>query len=212
VFSLRSKAKLYAILAIGTINLVSQTVALAQKPPIARLSRRSQNLPEAKAEAKTQSKKLAQPALVPPPPPLVPFGGQMPYVVGAPIAFQSEAELKKTLADLQTQLTSAIQALDKKLQGNNEKQERAKLFDELYKEGVVSRHELEGAQKDAEESQADFKIVQAQKESIQTDFDLATKELSKFVKSKESKSKSLGETSKSNKLSVSGKNKNEIKK
>lgn len=194
-----SKATLYVILAIGIFNFGSQTLSLAQKPPIARLSRRSQSLPETKPQSKYESRKLPPPALVPPPPPLVPSGGQIPYVLGAPISFQSEAELKKTVVDLQTQLSAAKESLDKKTASANEKQERAKLFDELYKEGVVSRRELEGAQRDAEESQADLKLVQTEANSIQTDFDLATKELGKFAKTK---SKTTEQNSKNNKSKI----------
>ena len=91
---------------------------------------------------------------IPPPPPVQPSilmnGG-----IGEPgtnpftVDYMNKDELLQKQKDLELQLSDAKAQLKDTEEAGAEKKTRAERFDPLYKEGVVSRHELEAAQKEA---------------------------------------------------------------
>jgi hypothetical protein len=103
----------------------------------------------APATTKTKTKVVhkqapVQRGLIPPPPPSVPIGGSFLFM-GSP-TFMTPNDLKKHRADLCQQLAEmkrTVEDTDKRI---TERKDRAKLFEGLYKEGVVSKRELETAQ------------------------------------------------------------------
>jgi len=109
-----------------------------------------------------KSKKLqinvARPKLLVPPPPasqpsflLAPTTGTAPW----PLNFMNNQAVFFSPADLQKQLAEARVQLNEKIQQMKEKKDKYERFGSLYQEGVISRHELEDAQKEAQEAEAE---------------------------------------------------------
>jgi DNA repair exonuclease SbcCD ATPase subunit len=102
--------------------------------------------------------------LIPPPPAfqpsylLNPSGG-----LGMPIQieYMTKEMMLQRLKDVQQQYSDAKTQLEDKTAQMKEKKEKAERFASLYEEGVVSRHELEAASKEAEEAQTEIKRFQA---------------------------------------------------
>jgi multidrug resistance efflux pump len=94
--------------------------------------------------------------LVPPPPPTMPtyLNATSPiagsFDLGLSVNFMSLEDLKFQQKTLQTKLEAAKLDEQDEARSNNEKKDRAQRFVELYKEGVVSRRELETAQQESE--------------------------------------------------------------
>lgn len=103
-----------------------------------------------------KTKKSSPLALVPPPPPTTPSILAGPdELAGAygpmmPIDFMSTADLKKRQKDLESELADSQKELKDKEDSHDSVKEKATQFQELYKEGVISRRELETAQKEAD--------------------------------------------------------------
>ncbi|HEY9867852.1 MAG TPA: hypothetical protein V6D08_01485 [Candidatus Obscuribacterales bacterium] len=94
--------------------------------------------------------------LVPPPPPAIPAGGQLTFLSGTPVEFLSESDLKRHKEQLDLNLSRARQQADEQERLLKEKVQRAELFASLYKEGVVSRRELENSQREVGRSEGDL--------------------------------------------------------
>lgn len=101
--------------------------------------------------AQQKHSSLPRPGLVPPPPPDTPtmFAGD-----GFPPGFgifdyNNPAALAGRRKDIASQLASAKKMLLDKEQRAKELKEKAVQFEQLFSEGVISRRELESAQKDA---------------------------------------------------------------
>jgi hypothetical protein len=91
---------------------------------------------------------------IPPPPPVQPSilmdGGMgAPGIMPFTVDYMNKDELLQKQKDLELQLSDAKGQLKDSEEAGSEKKTRAERFDPLYKEGVVSRHELEAAQKEA---------------------------------------------------------------
>jgi hypothetical protein len=105
--------------------------------------------------------------LIPPPPPVTPLGGKFLYMGGP--ALLSPEDVKRQRDKVSRLLTEAKQTVtdtDKKF---GEKKQRSVLFQELYKEGVVSKRELESAQDSVSQSARDLesdkqKVIDLQQE------------------------------------------------
>lgn len=96
--------------------------------------------------------------LVPPPPPTIPtyLNGSPTmtgtFDLGLPVNFMSLDDLKFQQKNLEKKLEATkLDDVDQK-RSTKEKQERAERFTELFKEGVVSRRELESAHEESERS------------------------------------------------------------
>jgi hypothetical protein len=86
---------------------------------------------------------------VPPPPPIQPVYLGVPGI-GGQLDFISKDMMSHRLIDLQKALPDYEQELADKIQQMKDKQDKVERFGSLYKEGVVSRNELEAAEKDAQ--------------------------------------------------------------
>lgn len=98
----------------------------------------------------------ANSSLVPPPPPTTPSFMVDPsmislYGLAMPIDSLSREALKDREKEISVQFKDASAELEAKKRKHNERQERAENFKELYKEGVVSRREMEAAETEASE-------------------------------------------------------------
>ena len=94
--------------------------------------------------------------LVPPPPPTIPAAVHIPFISGVPAELMSEADLKHHRDELAVHLAKASREAAEQETAHKERGERAVLFDSLYKEGVVSRRELENAQRDVRQGEEDL--------------------------------------------------------
>lgn len=101
--------------------------------------------------------------LIPPPPAFQPSYLIGPGSQGLPLQldFMSKEMMLARLKSLGKQLTEAKSELDDKIAQMKERKEKYERFGSLYKEGVVSRHELEAAGKEAEEAGKDVEHAQA---------------------------------------------------
>jgi multidrug resistance efflux pump len=73
------------------------------------------------------------------------------YGLSMPIDSLSREALKDREKEISVQFKDASAELEAKKRKHNERQERAENFKELYKEGVVSRREMEAAETEASE-------------------------------------------------------------
>ncbi len=104
--------------------------------------------------------------LIPPPPPIVPIGMDVLGMYAQPIDYLSIKDLegrKKELTSRFNELDSTVSDAQRQIR---ERKERAELFESLYKEGVVSRKELEVARREAEEIERDVKFKLDEFESV----------------------------------------------
>jgi len=84
--------------------------------------------------------------------------------MSTPVEYLSEDELKTTRQDVVTRLEAAHSALVEKGERSDELQKRATLFATLIEEGVVSRKELQSAERESKASQDElFDAQQAAK-------------------------------------------------
>ncbi len=124
--------------------------------------RESQNKAKPKVNSKAQT--MAKPVskahehLVPPPPPdqpsllLAPGSHNLPFEY----EFMSKGMLCDRLKDLDKQIADAEHDLEEKISQAKATKEKSARFRDLYNEGVVSRRELEEAEKEAADSQRDI--------------------------------------------------------
>lgn len=119
---------------------------------------------------KTKKVTVVQPrlnnGLVPPPPPIAPIGMDTLGMFAQPVDYLSMKELearKKELASRLNELSSIVGDGERQIR---ERKEHAELFESLYKEGVVSRKELEGAKREAGEIDRDLRFKQDEFESV----------------------------------------------
>lgn len=109
--------------------------------------------------AQTKSKSTPRPRttmLVPPPPPMTPSilvdpGMQAVLGMTMPVEMLGKETLKEREKEIAIQHKDAALELEAKQRKLKDKEDRAVTFEELYKEGVVSRRELEAAQAEAKE-------------------------------------------------------------
>lgn len=126
---------------------------------------KAEQKPGTKAGKKVPSKQRskAQARLVPPPPPDMPFvmmGGATPgrdsLLSGVVLDYLSLADLDRLKGRAQTALDKAKQAAGEREQERLERIKRAETFEQLYKEGVVSRKELETARRERTDIDGDL--------------------------------------------------------
>ena len=94
--------------------------------------------------------------LVPPPPPTIPASTMLTFMSPLPLEMLSESDLKKQRQETAGEIQRARDSERREEEGFRERKGRSELFVSLYKEGVVSRRELEVAQRDASKSEIDL--------------------------------------------------------
>lgn len=117
--------------------------------------------PESKPETKKASKPKPHPkaGFVPPPPPDTPaflIDSASAGMFGMPVEFLGKEALKEREKELSIQYKDAQSEYDQAKSQTDDKVKRATNFEELYKEGVVSRRELEIAQREARDVDRDI--------------------------------------------------------
>ncbi len=130
----------------------------------------------------TKHSTTPRPGLVPPPPPDTPtmFAGDgFPPGFGM-VDYNNPAVLAGRRKDIASQLASAKKMLLDKDQRAKELKEKAVQFEQLFSEGVISRRELEGAQKDSASAMTELNDAKTQATAYQN----AIKRLDERIKPK----------------------------
>ncbi len=114
-----------------------------------------------KTKTKSKIKRDVFGPFVPPPPPNIPTfsnAGEMGSfdIDLSGLSFMSEADLKSRLTSNELRLKNAQSKLKDQTALVEENKKRAQNFVELFAQGIVSKKELEGSSKDAEQAVADL--------------------------------------------------------
>lgn len=86
-----------------------------------------------------------------------------------PIEMLSAGDLKKQREQTAGELERARRAESQHQSGHKEKRQRADLFASLYKEGVVSRRELESAEREAQQSEIELTDARLKAADLEAD-------------------------------------------
>lgn len=127
------------------------------------------------------------PVLVPPPPPDTPamIGGPDGYATSFmfPLETMNPARLKEKRKELQTELDKAKANAKDRQDRAGEKKARAVQFEQLFSEGVVSRKELEAAQKEAKDVEIDVDDANSNLTKVESLLKRVDEKLKKIEKS-----------------------------
>ena len=123
--------------------------------------------------------------LVPPPPPEMPFVGadeRQSLTAGMPLDYLSKSDLERMKMRLETQVSKLNKEKSDHEFGLKDKQERLEQFESLYKEGVVSRRELESARREFADEQLTGSDLGDRFKDATLDLDRVKKQLSSLEK------------------------------
>jgi len=90
------------------------------------------------------------------------------YGLSMPIDSLSREALKDREKEISVQFKDASAELEAKRKKHNERQERAENFKELYKEGVVSRREMETAEAEASEFAGEVERLESKTKELKS--------------------------------------------
>jgi hypothetical protein len=132
----------------------------------------------AKATAEKSPKKL----LVPPPPPETALlggagDGRLLSTLGVPLDYMSKTDLLSMQERLKTNEAQLSKEADDRADTLKQKRERAAQFEELFKEGVVSKRELENARKELAELNEKGPEVDLRLKDIRVDLERVKKQI-----------------------------------
>jgi len=103
--------------------------------------------------------RVSRPSMVPPPPPNTPSMLSDPSLMGLgysaygmQVEYMSREALKDRVKEITIQFKDASSELENRKRLKTEREARAKSFEQLFTEGVVSRRELETSQREANDS------------------------------------------------------------
>lgn len=147
-----------------------------------------ENRPDSKQIGTKVNTKVLKRQLVPPPPPTVPLSNSMTFLSGAPLELLSQSDLKAKRDALTTEMAAAQEKLKDKELIFAEKKERLDLFASLYKEGVVSRRELEGIGKEVSQAEAELREDRRKTDELMRDLSKINGFLKQVTVSKSAKS------------------------
>lgn len=124
--------------------------------------------------------------MVPPPPPEIPLIGSgdehIISTLGVPLDYMSKADL----LNLQTRLQQSVTKLQRQVDDRNESmtstRERATQFEQLFREGVVSKRELERARKEFAEMEDGGAELDIRLQDAKTDLQRVNKQLEVVAK------------------------------
>lgn len=141
-----------ALKPVASTKPVATTKPLATTKPVAQVS---------KTKPKVKAKRDVFGPFVPPPPPNIPtfssVGDMGSFDMDlSGLSFLSEADLKSRLVSNEIRLKNAQSKLKDQTALVDENKKRAQNFVELFDQGIVSKKELEGSSKDAEQAVADL--------------------------------------------------------
>lgn len=109
----------------------------------------------------------------------------MNFSVGTPVEYLSEDQLKTTRQDVVTRLEAAHSDLVEKEERNQELEKRAKLFLSLIEEGVVSKRELQTAERESKSAGQDFATAQETAKTLEDELARIDAQLARLSKAKQ---------------------------
>lgn len=142
--------------------------------------------PLAKSRAKVN---LGRASMVPPPPPNTPsmlsdpsmMGLGMGYgAYGMQVEYMSREALKDRVKELSIQVKDASAEFENRKRLKTEREARAKSFEQLYTEGVVSRRELENSQREATDSTDEVQRLEHKYKELSSLLERVNKRLAAF--------------------------------
>ncbi|MFA7338790.1 MAG: hypothetical protein WC028_18535 [Candidatus Obscuribacterales bacterium] len=142
--------------------------------------------PLAKSRAKVN---LGRASMVPPPPPNTPsmlsdpsmMGLGMGYgAYGMQVEYMSREALKDRVKELSIQVKDASAEFESRKRLKTEREARAKSFEQLYTEGVVSRRELENSQREATDSTDEVQRLEHKYKELSSLLERVNKRLAAF--------------------------------
>lgn len=152
---------------------------------------------EKAAKKPAAKKKDAFGPFVPPPPPHIPTfssAGQMGVLDFdlSGISLMSEADLKLRLSSCELRLKNAQNKLKDQTALVDESKKRAQSFVELFQQGIVSKKELEGSSKDADQAVADLEEIKGKCKDLELSVNAIKDRLSILQKRKSFSTKLIG--------------------
>lgn len=138
--------------------------------------------------------------LVPPPPPVVPLSSQFAMSGYVPVGLMTAEELNKKKKEVEDRLEHLELIYKDTGEDLIEKQKKAKLFESLYTEGVVSRRELKSVGREARRLSGEFKEAKREVDDAREYLEAIDKRLAEITGRKpDVKGKSGAETGKDKK-------------
>lgn len=145
-------------------------------------------------------KSVAKPGparLIPPPPPTIPVTGQYGPIGGYDIEFMSLPDLKSRQAELGDDIKQARRQNEDQQARCKEQSKKALLFVDLFKEGVVSRRELETTQDEARRLEQDSQDSQRKLANLEAEMKRLETRLKKLAPPVAAKSKTVSKAKES---------------
>jgi hypothetical protein len=136
--------------------------------------------------AKTKPR-AARPSMVPPPPPNTPSMLSDPSLMGLgysaygmQVEYMSREALKDRVKEITIQFKDASAELENRKRLKTEREARAKSFEQLFSEGVVSRRELEASQREATDSTDEVQRLENKYNELSSLLERVNKRLAAF--------------------------------
>lgn len=127
-----------------------------------------------KSSASKQVKLPAKNILVPPPPPVAANStmmvGPMSFKYSEFAGVMNEAEARRALKRLETQLERTRTEVDEFQSQMEDHKNKSEKFQELFNEGVISRREMEASKREAEVMTRDMKVKMEELDELQYQF------------------------------------------
>ena len=102
---------------------------------------------------------------------------QVPYGSFLNVDFMSVNELKKKQKEIEQELSDARLEFKRSQESANEKKAKLVQFEELFKEGVISKSELEAAHKESDGSDLPIRTAKSHVDDLQSTLDCILKRL-----------------------------------
>jgi hypothetical protein len=178
---------------IDTVKSVKETKVVKETATETKQTKETKETKETKAAkpaAKTVKTVAKRGGMVPPPPPntVTMLSGPGMMGMGLPIMglgmdvdFLSKDALKDRAREVSIQYKDAQAELESKRAGKLEREERAKNFEGLFSEGVVSRRELESSQREAKDSAEELRRLENRFSEVKALNDRINKRLAFFA-------------------------------
>ncbi len=196
-----NQAFFQAIIASFSLGLGFACAAQAQaQKPAASVTEVSQKKAPAQKKVPTKAKVKAKRDVfgpfVPPPPPNIPTFSSIGEMGSIDIdlsglSFLSESELKSRLASSELRLKNAQSRLKDQTSNVEESKKRAASFIELFEQGIVSKKELEGSSKDADQAVSDLEEAKGKVKDLEL-MVRAIKERMSVIQKRKANSKLVG--------------------
>lgn len=179
------------------LGFACATQAQIPKPDAtAKLEKKAPAQKKVPAKAKVKAKRDVFGPFVPPPPPNIPTFSSIGEMGSidldlSGLSFLSEPELKSRLASSELRLKNAQSKLKDQTSNVDESKKRAASFVELFEQGIVSKKELEGSSKDADQAVSDLEEAKGKVKDLEL-MVRAIKERMSVIQKRKANSKLVG--------------------